>query len=263
MFKEYKIEDIVPQVRATFEVLQDTIPFIKENNLLAGIFEHKWISLFIVIVSSCFSLLLIGDFIQYFSSVPSDAVLQSSLALDSAEITDAVKKEGKSALFSGGTKYLFLIALEVIIFYFSVRTLSILTGKIHNPTFVEFVRAEERMIKVMLRNFIRGIIALVFIYIALSILGLTSLTSFFMFFVYSYFIGFAFFDNYNEQFNKTIKESDKLIKNHRWASTALGLMISGLMYIPIVGPLSTPLIGSIAATMYGNRFQIDTLELIG
>ena len=78
-----------------------------------------------------------------------------------------------------------------------------------------------------------------------------------MFFIYSYFVGHAFLDNYNEQFNKSIKNSDSIIKQHIGASLALGIVISALLFIPLLGPLCAPILGAIAAAIYGERYKIE------
>ncbi len=173
-----------------------------------------------------------------------------------------VKSGSQKTVFSSGTKYLLFILLEVIIFHFAVRTLSILRGTKREISLNDFFKAEKRMIILMGINFIKGIVAYIVVTVALSIVGFNSYTPFVMFFVYAYFIGFGFLDNYNEQFGKTMNQSLVIVRQHVGASTAIGLLISGLLFIPFIGPLFSPIFGAIAATIYGERYKIELSPII-
>ncbi|NNE25487.1 MAG: EI24 domain-containing protein [Saprospiraceae bacterium] len=248
----------VKQVVQTIQAIKQSIPFFKENKLLQGLFEHKWIVVLLIIGSLLYSYSFVKDVYEFFYTPLTDDVLQSSLTTsDLGKISDVVKEEGRKAAFTGGSKYLLLILLEVIIFFVSVKTIAILNNEPRKPTFKEFVRAEQRMIKVMIKNFILGIMAQIVIYIVLAIFGLSSLSGFFMFFVYAYFIGFAFLDNYNEQFEFNLKESRKVIQQHKYASTTIGILISGLLAVPVIGAIVTPFLGAVIATLYGHNCQME------
>lgn len=52
----------------------------------------------------------------------------TDLAEQSASVKKNIKEAGKGKALSSGTRYLLLILLEVIIFHFSVKTLSHLTN---------------------------------------------------------------------------------------------------------------------------------------
>ncbi len=257
MLKQFNFKDFVPQVLDSFQAMKETTPFIVKNKLWRGILDNKWVATFSIIISILFTYYLFKDIGQFVADVVNEDVALAGLGLDMDELTKGVKEEGKSALFTGGSKYLLIIFMEVIIFSFTVKTFSILTNGDNNITFRDFVEAEKRMIIVMVRNFIQAAIAHLIIYICLSIVGVSDLTSFVMFFVYAYFLGFAFLDNYNEQFEKPIKESQLIIRQHVGASTALGVLASGLIFIPLVGPIFMPIVVAIAATIYGTHHNIQ------
>jgi len=252
--------DFAYQVKNCINAMRDTIPFIQQHELWKGMRDHKFVAGILAIISLLFSVFVLGDIVSVFGDVIKGDVVQSGLSSNMGEVSDAVKKEGKDAFFSGGTRYLLIILLEVVIFHFAVKTLSILTQEKRSPVFKDFLNAEFRMISVMFRNFLKGLVIHFFIYIAFSIFGIKDLTSVVMFFVYAYFIGFAFFDNYNEQFGKTIRESQGIIKQHRWASTTLGITVSGLIFVPFIGPVIAPILASIAAIIYANRYNIEWQE---
>ena len=75
------------------------------------------------------------------------------------------------------------------------------------------------------------------------------------------FLGFAFLDNYLEQFHFTIKESAKCIQSHFGAAVIFGIFTSILLHIPILGPIAVPFICGIAATRYGHRFRMETFSI--
>ena len=252
---DFAIKQIVRIINAT----RQSIPFFRNNRLLHGLFQQKWIVLVLIIGSCLYSYSFIKDVYDFFSTPATNEVLEASLSntADLGKISEVVKDQGKQAAFHGGSKYLLLILLEVIIFFVSVKTLSILNNEPHKPTFKEFIRAEERMIKVMFSNFILALIIQIFVYIALSILGFSDLSVFVMFFVHAYFIGYAFLDNYNEQFGLKLKESRKIITQHKFASTALGVLISGILIIPVLGAIITPFLGAVIATLYGHNYQME------
>ncbi len=261
MFKKFNFEDFLPQVFSMIQVMIETPFFIKENKLWNGFFEYKWIGMLMITISVLFSWYFLDDLMGYFSWSNIKDLAPANITTDMGEITNVVDHKSRRTLFSGGTKYLLLILLEVIIFYFCLKTLSILSKEKKNPTFKQFYKAEIRMVKIMGWNFGKGIAAQVMITFALSLIGFKELSSTAMFFVYAYFIGYAFLDNYNEQFSFKIKQSQTIIRQHLGAAFILGLVVTLLLYVPLVGPLLAPIFGGIAASIYGFRYSLETTEV--
>ena len=254
----FNFKETIPHFINCTKVIRDTIPFVLKHKLWKGFFDYKWVLFLSIVISILFSYFVYQDFIStMFIEKELDVVMQSGLGVDVEELVNEVKNEGKKGAYSSGTKYLLLILLEVVIFHFSIKTLSILAENREQPKFKDFLNAEKRMIKLLIMNYIKGLIALGVITIGLSMLGFEGWTSFFMFFIYAYFVGHAFLDNYNEQFKKSMKISDSIIKQHIGASLALGILISVLLFIPLLGPLFAPILGAIAAAIYGERYKIE------
>ncbi|MFT6707866.1 MAG: hypothetical protein ACJATF_002722 [Flavobacteriales bacterium] len=261
MFKKFNFEDFLPQVFSMIQVMIETPFFIKENKLWNGFFEYKWIGMMMIMISVLFSWYLLGDLWGHLSWDNIEQLAPANTSTDMSAMPNVIDEGSKHTMFSGGTKYLLLILLEVIIFYFCIKTLSILTKEKSNPTFKEFYKAEIRMIKLMGWTFVKGIAVQVMISLALSLLGFKELTATAMFFVYAYFIGYAFLDNYNEQFSFKLKQSQTIIRQHLGAAFILGLVVTLLLYIPLVGPLLAPVFGGIAASIYGFRYSLETTEV--
>ncbi len=262
MIKDFSLQEATYQIRDCYNSMKEVFPFIKDNQLWKGLRRHKWISLLTLISSILITYILVCNCIDFFSAGSLEkGVVDIKLGeeIDEEKISK-LKEAGKSLLLTGGWKYLFLIVFEVVIFFFATQTLGILKDIKISPTFKQFLQAERRMIKVMIRNFITAILISIPIHIVFGILSMDSLIHITMFFIHAYFIGLAFLDNYYEQFEINIKESSNRIYNHRYASTFLGVVISLMLYIPLIGPLITPLFGAIAATLYGHKNRLEHLQ---
>ena len=245
------------QLSAAWLAMKDTMPFVKKHKLWQGLFEHRWIAVVSVIIAALFSYYVLSSWGLFGDETVSADVLQASLGSELGEISEVAKEVGKKAASSSGSTYLLFILLEVVIFYFTVKTFSILVHNKEKPTVGDFIQAEKRMIIVMFRNWIKGLIIHAIIYFALALVDLEVLVPFIMFFVYAYFLGYAFLDNYNEQFDKPVSESQQIVRQHVWASTLMGVVGTGLLLIPLFGPLLTPILGAVAATLYGQREGIQ------
>lgn len=250
IFDSFNIIKIPLHALNMLESILETYPFIKKHKIWKGFFENKWVAVVTIIVSILFSYWLISDLFSVNNLDVSD------LSEQGASVKEGMRDASKGEAISSGSKYLLLILLEVIIFHFSVKTLSILTGQHQDVNFKQFLGAEKRMIKLLAISFFKGAIASLIIWIILSLMGIGYLSSFIMFFVYSYFMGYAFIDNYNEQFSISINDSLLKVRQHVGAATLLGVVVSGLIYIPVLGPFLAPLFGAIAATLYSHKYQV-------
>jgi len=260
MWKQYNLSALIPQIFAAIRILLETGPFIKANKLWKGFFEYKWIALLTIILSILFSYYFISGVFEYFSTteLPTKELAEN---LDE-EGLEELKKGGKRVLMSSGTKYLLLIILEVIIFFFSVRTLNILNNRERTPAYQEFVNAEKRMILVMFLSFIKTAIISLLLNIFMSILGLKFAIPFVLFFVHAYFIGYAFLDNYLEQFEISVKDTEFYINQHTGAVLTFGMVSTLLFYIPLAGPLLSPIFLAVAATIYAFEVKMENTEII-
>lgn len=252
MINDFRFVNMSYYMRNMIKAIGSAWPFIKRNKLWAGLLEHKWIAVFMFFVSTFFSYYILSSW-GWIGGDSTDVNIISKSDLG-VELSEDMKNEGKSALFSGGTKYLLMIVFEVIIFHFAVKTFDLLSGQKRITTLSDFIQAEKRMIIVMVRNFLKGLAVHGVLYVSLSILGYEFMTGFIMFFIYAYFLGYAFIDNYNEQFNKTIKQSEFIIRQHFWASITLGVLASGMLIVPLLGPLVAPIFCAISATIYGHKY---------
>lgn len=222
----------------------DSYRFIKHHKIWKGFMDYGWASKVLLVVGILFSLsffAIIFDWIEHIYSQGGNIISNTSSML--GDMKDLVFLEG-------GIKYLILIAVEILIFHCSVKTINILNGQNRTPVFQDFIAAEKRMIAVAFRSFILETIAGAILGVLLSIVGLKFFLFIPMFLVHSYFIGFAFFDNYNEQYGFNLKESTKMVNKGLGAVIGVGMIAVLLFKIPIVGAIVAPVLGAVTATMY-------------
>ncbi len=222
----------------------DAYRFIKFHKIWRGFLDYGWASKALLLIGILFSLhffSIIIDWIEHIYNEGGNIIANTSTML--GDVKELVFLEG-------GIKYLILIAVEILIFHCSVKTINILNGQKKIPVFQDFVAAEKRMIAVAFRSFILETIAAAIIGALLSVVGLKFFLFIPMFFVHSYFIGYAFFDNYNEQYGFNLKESTSLVNQRLGAVIGVGMIAVLLFKVPIIGAIVAPVLGAVTATMY-------------
>ena len=191
MLHQLNLSEFIPQSIRCLKVIRESFTFFKKNELWRGIFQHKWILLITVIISVLFSYTLFSNLYDFMfnSSEPLDLGL-----INTEEDSSGSKNKNRFTAISGGSKFLLLVLLEVVIFHFSVKTLEILNNEKYQTNFNMFLKAEFRMLKVMIRSAIQSAIVHVILYIVLGIAGMDIILPACMYLVHSFFIGLAFFD---------------------------------------------------------------------
>lgn len=242
MLEQLNLKEFIPQSIRCLKIIGESVDFFRKHKLWKGIFEHKWILLLAIGLSVLFTYTVISNLVDYFAPA--------------GELANGSQDNKETALF-GGSKFLLLILLEVVIFHFSVKTLEVLNNEKYTTNFGMFVKAEVRMFKVMIRGYVYSLIIQILLSVVLSLTNTSFLLPIILFVVHSYFIGYAFFDNYNEQQKLNIKESDICVRYNSGGATTLGIITSLGLMIPIIGPLFVPVFGAIAANIYGFRYNIE------
>jgi|GEM_PF-1089377 len=279
----------IGQIKDSFLILLSTPTFIIENKLWKGFLDHKWVLIFSIAIAGLFSYIFCKDVYIYFTEprglvtpvdIPTDglddgiALLEEGQKLipeeglagmDTAkealkDTKEKLTKEHKP-LFSGSLKFLLLVLLEVVIFHFSVKTNNILKNESKVLIFKDFFKAQKRMILVMGRKWLYGLLMYILISIICGLIGTDFLKDAVMFLIYGFYLGFAFLDNYLEQHGFKIRHSAKCIQSHFGASALFGVIASLLLSVPLLGPLVVPLLFGIAATRYGHESKMETFEI--
>lgn len=233
--------------------------FIRKHQLWKGFWEYNWMTKILIVAAILVGLRLFTVLISWFFKAEmsdSQGVL-NSMSLFFSDFYSA----GKNIFLNGSMKYVMLILLEVLVFHFCRRSLAILTGKDSATGFDEFLKAQIRMIKVSIRAWIMESLIIMIIGAAFSMAGyLSFLKPVLVFGVQCYYLGFIIVDNYNEQFELSIKESARYTRSYMGVALALGLVLNLLLRIPIAGALIGPLIAAVTVTLV--MYQLSDLHLL-
>lgn len=223
---------------------REVIPFIRKHRLWDGLQHYGWAILLLLAGSVLVSLKLLGIVWDWWSETGVTGMTLSSVG----RLFNHFASEGYDLFVMGGFKYILLILLEVVIFHFARKTLEILTGEASDATLQAFIRAQIRMIQVVIYSFIMETVFSVGGGIVLGIIGLDWFKSIFTVAIQCYFLGFAVIDNFNEIYHLSIKQSARYTQLYIGAALGVGLVVYILMLFPLVGTLLAPLLGAVVAT---------------
>jgi len=293
LISDIDFQAIPGQVKTAIIYLLDTPRFIIEHKLWRGYFSNFWVFGFSLVAAYVFSTAVYDRVEEMITHKKADKVAQQNMEADEkiAEYTELLEatavdslievykeeiedleyeKKNRSEslnepMISGFLKFILLFILEIVIYFFSVKTNNILKHRKGEAEFSDFVKAQIRMVMVMIRNAIFAGIAWVALKFVFGITGLSILQDFAYQIVLAFYMGYAFLDNYLELFNIKISSSAPISRTHIGGALVIGGIASIFILVPLVGPLLIPIICSIAATRYAHNYKIENhpkVELI-
>ncbi|MEM8908085.1 MAG: hypothetical protein AAGD05_09595, partial [Bacteroidota bacterium] len=237
-----------------------------KHRLWIGFWEYGWASRFLLLLG-----LIVGlKFMDVFQDWWNHADMHNPLAFTSSmgSLIKDVTLEGYNLFYLVGLKYFILILMEIVIFHFARKTLEIIRSTQVDASFKTFVRAEIRMIKVVLISFVLETILTFIVGLAMQIGGIEYLKFIPVFLIQCYFLGFVVIDNYNEIFGMSIRESERYTRDFMGLAVALGLITYVILLVPILGAAIAPLLAGVTATLAMNEltkdeaaFSIEAIQL--
>ena len=251
---QFFIRDFIFTIKSYREVL----PFIQKNKLWKGFLDYSWVTKFLLIIGILVSLKFAGVFNDFFSQTSQQGISFNSLG----NLVSNTINEGYDLFENSGFKYVILILMEVVIFHFARKTLEILNGEKEEVKFNTFIKAQVRMVKVVLFAFVMETILIVLVDVVLSILGIEVVKPVLSFIIHCFFLGFVIIDNYNEIYQMSIKQSFKYTQQYTGVSIGIGIVVYVLMLLPVLGAFLAPLLAAVTATitMYELDKKDDSLE---
>ncbi len=243
--------DFVQDFREGIQVQREAIDFIKLHQLWKGFWNYGWVSKLLTLMGIVLGAKLFSIFNNWWNHSHLDSVgatMQSMFSLVSN-----VFVEGSDFLFASSFKYFIFIFMEILIFHFLRRTMELQTGKEIHSGFNAFVKAEVRMIKVVLMVWIIELLVTVAISIIFGMFGLSFLQWPVLVVVQCYFLGFIVIDNYNELYGMGLKLSEHHTRQYAGVALALGLTTYLMLLIPIIGPVVAPFIAGVSAAIIMHR----------
>lgn len=235
--------DIKNQAVKMADILMKTSSFIVNARLWDGFFRQR----LVIMVS-----LLAAIIIPYSVYELAKSKITSSEVVDSSRQSLAAMHNAVSwsSLFDGTNKYLVLILIQMLVVYFSNRTIEYLSGVKISMTANELFKSQIRVIVVSVRNWVIELVIGIVIAIIIGIFGPSWLEDVMKFIVGCFFVGYLFIDNYNFTFGLTVKDSFSIVKKHAGAALIVGFVAKVLLLLPVIGSLFVSLICSVAATWY-------------
>ncbi|MEO0339839.1 MAG: hypothetical protein AAF242_11545 [Bacteroidota bacterium] len=234
--------------------------FLVKNKLWSGFWKYSWASWFMVGVAIILGVSMIDPLMDVFRRTDTSDPLVAMSTMGS-QLVNFVEKE-VDFLTNGSMRYLMLILLEIIIFHVCRRTLEVLVDKKADSTMRAFIGAQVRMIKVAF--FCYGM-EMAFGFMVKGLFGMFDIFTFvvpvLLFLSKVFFMGFAVFDNYVEQFQFSIQESFRYSKEFIGVSIGVGLVLHLFFMVPLVGPLVAPFLAAVTVTIV--MVELTTVHIHG
>ena len=232
----------------TFSAIPTSVIFFNKHKIWNGFWRYGWVSKLLLVLGVLLGIRVYRTFTSWWTSAEVD---DPGEAIESASILmERIAGDGYAFLFEGSMKYIMLLLLEVVIFHVCRATMEVLTNKTADLSFKDFMDAQIRMLKVVVRSYVQEMIATILIAVATGIFSsLEFAEKPAVYLVHCYFLGFVVFDNYVEQFGQSIKESDKIAKTYGGVVLAIGLIINLLLLLPIAGIIAAPILASVTLTL--------------
>lgn len=156
----------------------------------------------------------------------------------------------EKSLFSGGSKYLSIILLNMLIAHFCGRVIGMMGGFEKKIGLKSYFKSQIRVLQVGILNWALEIALGVLISIVCGMFFNDGFEKAGKLLLQMFFLGYLFFDSYNDYFDLKIKESRLSIINHVLPATLAGAIAFLLMSIPYVGSIVGPIVCSVAVTIF-------------
>ena len=216
--------------------------FIKENKLWKGFRQYRWLMKGGLII-----LAILGfDILFSLDDLTSANVSQAETIPSWTDVFTAISLPD---YLDGGMKYVLLIAIEIIIFHFTRRSMMIITGEKIDTSFNTFMKAEWRMVKVAIFSFFMESVFTVLSNTLFSLAGTSEAAPVMIFLIQSFYLGFAIIDNFNELFHMTLRQSHRYTWHFAPVAIITGAIVNVMLLIPGIGVVIGTVICSVIATL--------------
>ena len=220
--------------------------FMVNHRLWEGLRQYGWVSRALVVLGILVGLVMVGEVVDWLQNHADQPLTAMAVGTDSLLWQWLV--EAYESLSDGVLNWVILVLLEVVIYHFMRQTLRVILQKDVEEAhkFKPFLNAQVRMIQV---SIMAVILQEILIGISNGILpdqleGIVNVT------VQSTILGYAIADNYNEQFELTIQQSLRHLRDNYLAiCLGLGLPLFLLLKVPLFGTVLGPLVTSVAAAI--------------
>ena len=235
----------VAQLKEMTHIMSNTTQFIVKNKLWQGFIKQKLALTFLVIAG----VLMAWSTLKY---VKTNTEALYAVNFEKSEIATSALNSAMSieSLFAGSNKYVLLILIQMLVVYFSNKTIEILSDIKIDMSLGEMIQSQWRVLQLTVRNWVIEIIIGVGISIIVGIFAPDFIEKALKWLVQCYFVGYFFIDNYNNTFGLKISESAKIVRKYAGATLMIGLVANLLFFLPVIGAIIASFICSVAATWF-------------
>ncbi len=162
-------------------------------------------------------------------------------------------------IFAYTSGYIVIILMSPLLSYLSEKTEKILTGEEYKANFAQMLKDIIRGILISLRNMFLELILLFLMFLLgfIPIIGL--LAAFVVFLISAYFYGFSFIDFSNERHQLNVRQSVKIVRQHKWLAIGNGTVFSLFLLVPVLSvflSLFVSIVAVVAATIALHKADI-------
>lgn len=233
------------QAMKMVQIMRNTIPFMVKHAIWKGMFRQK-----LILAFSLLSAMVIPySMYRFLAGHFQQQQAQGLMSMGEATVSAASQLSAEN-LYEGGNIYLAVILLQMVVVYFSNKTIEHLSGMAIDMSVRDLIASQVRTIVVSVRNWVFQLVIGIVISIVIGIFGPDFLEEPLKWLVQCYFVGYLFIDNYNFTFGLSSKESHQIVQRHGAATFVVGLVANVLFFIPVVGFILASFICSVAATYY-------------
>lgn len=163
------------------------------------------------------------------------------------KFVNAIEESGKWFL-QHTYQFTMITLLSPVMAILAERADNTLSGSKFDGGFTRIMTDLFRTILIVLTAFVFSMVVYLIWSLLAWTLGLQFLTPYILFFVNAFFIGFAYIDYALERYQYSIRASWAYSFNNSWTLIGVGLLFSGIFYIPYLGALAAPFIITLLTT---------------
>ena len=238
-----------------FNKLQRTPEFIQKHRLWHGFWNYGWATIFLLVAA-----IVVGSrFIEFFDHIIASfrQVNVSEFGASIGTVFSDISSETYNLAVDSSFKWIILILMEVVIFHAVRKTLAVLAGEPLRPVgFNVFLKAQIRMFQLGLFSWVMELVLTILLKIGTGLLGIAFINPVAIFLIQAFLLGFMMIDNYIEQKHDIdMMASYKQSQNVMGLAIIIGIVVSVLLWLPLIGAFLAPLIGAVAASLA--MYQIE------
>ena len=237
--------------------------FMVNHRLWVGLRQYGWVARALVLGGIVLAIAVITDALDWMDRHQNDGF--SAFFVGDDSLLQRWWTTATESLTEGTLNFVILVLLEVVIFHFMRRTLSIVLER-ENTTKTDFKPFFDAQVRMLLMSMFAAIFTTV---ISMPLndvidgwLGIRGGQRAFTSLLNVFFLGFLIADNYNEQFELSIEQSWRQIWRH-YVGICLGLGVPLwlMLKVPLFGTVLGPLVTSVTAAIVLR--ELTDLHLIG